>query len=132
MIKCLQRIIILFIVIHSSSSIAFDNRDTHPNLSSIAADKSLLNDILKNELFIKNYKEILNGPGGEPKKIIEWIEQGSENEDDPTCRAASHFHNPLRPWDKAGLTNNLLAIDAWCAATNPEFSEKYSNLTCEK
>ncbi|MCI5142717.1 MAG: hypothetical protein D3909_13540 [Candidatus Electrothrix sp. ATG1] len=37
--------------------------------------------------------------------IAEWLELGSKKEDDPMCRAANHFHDPWKPWDKSELTD---------------------------
>jgi hypothetical protein len=36
-----------------------------------------------------------------------WIRTGSLQEDLPFTRALNHFHNPLLPWDQAGLTVGL-------------------------
>lgn len=49
----------------------------------------------------------LDGP---PRRAREWIELGGELEDEgwpilpKTGRYYNHFHDPLKPWDSAGLT----------------------------
>ncbi len=36
------------------------------------------------------------------KQVREWLEEGGEREDD-SLRFLRHFHDPLKPWDAAGL-----------------------------
>lgn len=55
---------------------------------------------LKNNLGFADGKiSYLNG-----KRAFEWIAEGGITEDEPMyTRSRNHFHNPLLPWDQAGL-----------------------------
>jgi hypothetical protein len=37
-------------------------------------------------------------------QIRDWIRQGAVDEDKPVTRSFYHFHDPLKPWGKAGLS----------------------------
>jgi hypothetical protein len=71
--------------------------------------------------------------GSQPKyseqtrRVLDWLQTGSEDEDKPICRASNHFHNPTKPFPQAGVTD-LMAIGLWCAATS-EFTRGNANAT---
>ena len=93
-------IIISIIFVFSGNVSAFDNENTHPDLTDEAIEKSKLYDYFKNTL---NFP---NGTGTivEGIPIRKWIMDGSEFEDEPGCRASNHFHNPLNTlsWNESG------------------------------
>lgn len=97
------------IVLSYSTTCAFDDRVTHPQLTDIAIKNSVLkNNYLSKNLgneFSKDYESVING-----RKVIEWLTKGSTDEDTPNCRAANHFHNPLLSWNerKRGQADRLL------------------------
>lgn len=78
---------------------SFDNKETHPNITDKSITNSNFNDYLFQLLrFSNGAKEII----GESKilfpakkSVIEWLKSGSYEEDRPTCRASTHFHNPF-------------------------------------
>ena len=72
---------------------------THRELSQRAVRSSNLDNILKTQLNVLRgiENDIFND-----NTVIDWIEDGSEREDD-SGRFFNHFHNPLRRWDEAGL-----------------------------
>jgi hypothetical protein len=61
------------------------------------------------------------------REIRKWIMEGSYEEDQPSCRAASHFHNPLKNWENAQLTDPIWIVDLYCDLFSP-FKEPFSNL----
>lgn len=87
----------LFLLLRSFCAHSFEI-GTHRDVSRQAAFLSNLDNFLKTKL---------NFPGGVNdqvlgKRIFEWIEDGSEFEDD-FPRYLHHYHNPLRDWRQAGL-----------------------------
>jgi hypothetical protein len=107
----LKSVLILLMFIHFFSDnilYAWDDDITHPDLSDIAARKSVLGvqDYLKNIGFSKGLDEKVNG-----KELFKWVRDGAKLEDKSdwgfpvlgTTRSVNHFHNPLKPWPQAGL-----------------------------
>jgi hypothetical protein len=87
---------------------AYNDEKTHPDLSEFAARKSKLStSALLNEL-IPNLEEYVSG-----KKAFNWIRDGAELEDAGSkidaifgrARFKNHFHNPLKAWFEAGLSD---------------------------
>lgn len=116
---------ILTLVILSKSCLVFgyDDEKTHPALTEKAINISLLktSKFLSNnfgDIFPKDLdSNIIN------KSVVEYLMEGSQREDSPNCRAASHFLNPLKLWADAGVSDSnksLLGIgtDAWCFVTS--------------
>lgn len=116
---------------------AYDDELTHPQITESSVTKSLLKSkkylsVNLGEGFSNDYDSIVNG-----KKVIEWLMDGATDEDDPHCRAASHFHNPLKFWDESALsdTNETLTgvginLRCFIGAYSDRYSiHKYSNLT---
>ena len=48
-------------------------------------------------------------------------------EDDPSCRASNHFHNPYKQWDRAGLTDLQWLIGWWCWISSPYDPDEISS-----
>lgn len=83
------------------SSLAFEVQ-THRIISEAGTRASSLNNFLTTVLprdFPQGIDEVLVGG----RKPIEFIQDGSENEDKPAFRSRHHFHDPTRTWDQAGL-----------------------------
>jgi len=97
--KYLACSIIVFFV-NSSLAFAYDNKKTHPSITKEAVGKSVESDLFLQEQlgFVKGYRENFNN-GHKTRKIIEWLQDGSKEEDVPNCRAANHFHDPLKSWE---------------------------------
>jgi len=95
---------------------AWDNEKTHKDLSSFAADNSVLSrtkgDYLLNFGFTEELDQLFKWNNIE-KTAKEWIRDGAYDEDAwtgvtvmlATSRWTNHFHNPLKPWEEAGLTD---------------------------
>ncbi len=90
---------------------AWNETRTHPDLSEIAARKSILvtQDYLKKSLGLaKGIDEIVSG-----KPVFEWMRDGALYEDDGSdldallgrARYVNHFHDPTKLWDNAGLSD---------------------------
>ena len=78
--------------------------DTHAQMSLRAVDFSQLSKLLIDDLDLRDgLKQVLSG-----KRVEDWIAEGSKREDDyysPDIlfRFRRHFHDPLQPWEQAGL-----------------------------
>jgi hypothetical protein len=57
--------------------------------------------------------------------ILGWLQDGAEKEDYPQCRASNHFHNPLKSWGEAGMSDQPSWLDIVCGVWKPW----YSNVT---
>jgi len=128
MYKYLLYLIIMFLV-HSSLAFAYDNKKTHPSLTEKAINNAIDSEtVLIEQLgFLEGYGQELNN-GSETQKIIDWLKDGSKEEDEPNCRAANHFHDPLKPWEDSKLTDPIWIVDWFCEATT-KFRTKYSNIS---
>lgn len=122
-------VISILITLISNHVYSYDDVITHPALTDISVSKSILQSYLSKNLgteFSNNYTSIIDG-----EQVIEILKGGSKLEDTPNCRAASHFLNPLKDWDIAGVsdTNETIlgafVINPACFVTAP-FSNKFS------
>jgi hypothetical protein len=78
---------------------------THQALAERAATASAgLQERLVRDLGLPDGLDALVRNGGVGLTAAGWIEQGAAAEDQPFWRVRHHFHDPLRPWDSAGLT----------------------------
>ena len=119
-------LLVLFIFTIYESVLAWDNKVTHRDLSKYASDSSILRscnnaqdqncDYLKNLGLDKGLIDILEWDGSstiKQGKIEDWLREGAYLEDagnnwqgfTGAARYTNHFHNPLKPWDNAGLTD---------------------------
>lgn len=104
----------LVVIFTSTNIFAWDNERTHKDISQYAAEKSVLEtsnkDYLKNLGYSAglNEKFILNN---RIQSVLLWLQEGSDLEDagsllqlaSGSARSYNHFHNPLKPWETAGL-----------------------------
>ncbi|WP_084813710.1 PD40 domain-containing protein [Desulfogranum japonicum] len=121
-------ILMLFIILQNAS-FAFDNKYSHKIITEESVFNSRLDEgVLKSQLGIDDgIKKSLYNRGKE-QTIAKWLQQGSQEEDEPSCRASNHFHNPLISWDRSGLTDPKWIVDVWCELTSP-FRTKHSNIS---
>jgi hypothetical protein len=89
------------------------NEVTHKIINVRAAQGSQLDQVLKTLGFAEGLANHLGG-----LRADEWIGSGGELEDAPFCRSARHFHDPLKPWDQAGLIPNNRLIELGCGDTH--------------
>lgn len=105
-------IICLFPVV----AFTWDDKVTHKDLSEIAANKSVLgtSEYLKNIGLSEGLLQRLKLNAKE-QELYKWIRDGAELEDAGNAlnmivnygRSTNHFHNPLKPWTEAGLSDAL-------------------------
>ncbi|MBA2883203.1 hypothetical protein HNR65_003565 [Desulfosalsimonas propionicica] len=116
-------ILVLAIYIILPSPFAFGWAvDNHADISEEAARHSVLGegygDFVKTGVGLRNgLDENLEHNNKEEKSVINWLKHGAKNEDakcgedsDVSCqyywgRFNHHFHNPLKIWDNAGLSD---------------------------
>lgn len=103
---CTFAFLILFTTLNA---LGFDDADTHPRITEKATKITLLNDFLLTNLsFTNGYKTIIMKTKNNTyvtKDVLNWLRDGSKEEDHPTCKAMNHFHNPLLPWDQSFMTD---------------------------
>lgn len=111
-------LIVLFGSVFCGNILAWDNDVTHKDLSKYAAENSVLSkgngDYLEN-LGINNALDEYFLWDQIKYNIKDWLREGAELEDagrtsQMICgygRSFNHFHNPLNPWDRAGLNGDL-------------------------
>lgn len=94
-------------------------KETHRAINEYAAQRAIdifsLDSYLKSKLgFLKGTDEIIEGI-----EVYKWLGDGGEKEDEPDSllrtvanqgRSNNHFHNPLLPWNEAGLNDTVLGI----------------------
>ncbi len=139
-------LIAMLIVQYDSKS--YDNEVTHRKLTEKAFQNSLLND--SDKFLVKNFED---GFAAELREGVEvtmvhgervkkWFQDGSDFEDKgkykygSQCRASNHFHDPLKPWDEAEMTDGILTVRGnliyyICALSIPSWlrKDRKSNLT---
>jgi hypothetical protein len=77
------------------------NVETHSLVNAAASGTTAFDLFLRGDLgLLRGLQESFQG-----KSVFAWIGEGAIREDDmfPTPRFLRHFHDPLKPWDKAGL-----------------------------
>lgn len=128
----MKNIIVIAIVYYLTSTVAycFDDNRTHLLLTERAISISLLSSYLVNNLgFSKSIdKQLTTYLFPTSRSILEWLQQGSTDEDSPVCRASTHFHDPLKPWKDSYVTDSPAVIKFWCNDVPPVWPQ-YSNIT---
>lgn len=105
---------------------AFDDEDTHPRMTGVAVDQSTLDNTLKGDLrMAAGTATLLARPSDPPDTVRRWLQRGARLEDDPACRASHHFHNPLKPFLDAAVTDLPAPLRLYC--TNRGFSPQWAN-----
>jgi hypothetical protein len=99
-------------------ALSWDNEVTHKDLSSFAAENSVLSkakdDYMRNCGFNKGLSEEFTW-NRKKLTVIDWLRTGADLEDssgplsvgyiDGKGRSFNHFHNPLKPWTLSGLND---------------------------
>lgn len=102
--------VVMGLLLWTSSAWAWNDSLTHPALTQRAISASAIDDYMRNQLNLADGLDT-NLDGMIARQIIEL---GSKLEDDPSCRASNHFHNPYLDWQEAGLTDTLWLVDLYC------------------
>ncbi len=121
---CLTVLIIIFSSPRSYSYFEGTHQAINEHVTETDIDGFSLNDFLKDNLGFNGINEELSGIDAErrnvSKNVLEWIGYGGFQEDRPgsykdyitdtPSRSNNHFHNPLKPWDDAGLDDSYLVL----------------------
>lgn len=102
--------ILVSILAGSTVAEAFDDQSTHPQLTESAVKTSGLDLALKQQLGMADgIKASLRLSPGTTISVLELLRVGSTAEDSPACRASNHFHNPLKSYPEAAVTDLAVA-----------------------
>jgi hypothetical protein len=99
----------------ASSARALDER-THVLVNKQAAGSPDTHTFVRDSLELpKGLDTVVTDPNGTSKPMVDWLGEGGKQEDSPHCRSARHFHDPLQPWETAGLRtfNPLITVPCW-------------------
>jgi hypothetical protein len=118
--------LLLLILVQCSIAYAL-NQPTHELVNEVALNFSAVSDVLRDlHGFERGTEERFTG-----RSVREWVRAGGNREDSPLCRAANHFHDPLKPWNGAGLTDpNGLAF--LCSSDAPISSLIWAQRTIQE
>ena len=95
----------LLVLFFCTAIYAHDNIIIHPAITEIAVGKSNIDQYLKDNLNLKDGLKTTLQPVGN-QTVLYLLSKGSIDEDAlDTCRASNHFLNPLKTWDKAGMSD---------------------------
>lgn len=78
--------------------------DTHRDLGTLGLAASKVDTVLKRQLGVAEGVQATFGS----QSAAMLLSDGAGREDIPVIRVLNHFHDPLRPWDSAGLRLGLL------------------------
>jgi hypothetical protein len=109
---------VFFSLLIFQDAFSWDNEVTHKDLSEYAAKNSILStnkgNYLNNLGFSGGLDEVFAWQGNN-WTVTKWLREGVQREDKDswgfpilpgsTTRSFNHFHNPLKPWDQAGLAD---------------------------
>src|SRR5687767_14684397 len=88
------------------------NTPTHALINEVAAQNNqTFQELLRRSLGFPDGSSTVLQANGESLRIREWIRLGGVREDD-FLRFIRHFHDPLKPWDVAGLNVGLDRYDS--------------------
>lgn len=128
-------IIFIYTFLIPCISKAYDDELTHPHIIKQAIKETNLNSFLQLYFNLKNYQS-QHGSDIQlnTKSVIDILREGAEKEDDPLCRAANHFHNPIAPgtWGEGKLFDTSGIINYYCDNVPPaDYTPAYttSNIT---
>ncbi len=117
---------ILIIILFNGELNAHDDEIIHPRITRQAALEANLDSYFISELDLRNaWGTIMTM--NRSNTILKYLEDGSKFEDSPKCRAASHFHDPLKSWNVSYMTDRNPYVDFRCQFS--EFTQIYSNIT---
>lgn len=118
-------LVLIFLAVAPGRASGFDDQTTHRQITELAVRRSSIDSILKGDLGLtEGTNAFLRRGPGDSLRITRLLQEGAQLEDDPTCRASNHFHNPLKPFTSSRVSDQPL-IDVICN----EFRPIQSNVT---
>lgn len=120
------KLLIILLCLNVVNSFAFNETITHRDLTERAFTEkaSELNSYLINQLGFKSVTDTKFLQ----KDMLQWLKDGSTEEDKPVCRAANHFHNPVHTGDwTQSQSTDVWPQDAICQLQG--WTPRYSNIT---
>lgn len=108
--KIIAFFLLCLVTLICEHAMAWNDDFTHPKITATAIIASDVSKYLIDNLNLKNGVHSSFGD----RSAFDWLQTGAELEDDPACRASNHFHDPLKPWSQAGLTDTWWPVDIWC------------------
>jgi hypothetical protein len=129
--KTIINFILFLFFIYLPVAFSYDDEITHAGITEKA-------------IFISNIEPMLQGlgfaagvnskiPADTGKSILFWLRKGSIDEDSPLCRASNHFHNPLKSWDQAYMSDDTTfwgsIVREHCNSEGWPYSDRKSSLT---
>lgn len=113
--KIVSHCILLWIAIfYPFVAIAYDDAKTHPKITVKAISASNLNPYLQGHLGLEPSNTSEPDTLFDNESVTQLIQEGSELEDQPRCRASNHFHNPLMYWWLSGLSDTWWLTNGYC------------------
>ena len=107
--KKIIMLLVMMVVIFSDNSEAYLPEKTHPLINDKAVELSTVDNYLKSQLGFNDGKlEFING-----KNVVQWLQKGGTDEDDPSARGAMHFHDPTKDWSNAGIFGLFYSSLQW-------------------
>ncbi len=105
----------------SSSVGAFDHITTHRNITRRAVLASTLDVTLRVQLGmsdgittnLKGQFGLLARTETRQEAIIDWLRYGAQFEDEGTCHATQHFHNPMKSFTESGVSDLHFGALLW-------------------
>jgi hypothetical protein len=132
---------IIISIVWISQALSF-SRGMHRDLNQRIVGRTIsnfsLNDYLINQLGFTNGVEDILRENSTEKAVWWWLGLGGDLEDDPeglyryptnTARNNRHFHDPLKDWDKAGLSTIAFTAPSslvWSQNRNQDVGGKWS------
>ena len=118
---------ILSVAFSFSHLYAHEDTIVHPKITERAALAAMVKDNLPFDVYLFNNLGFSGGlstliPMSNGKPIFQLLTDGSIAEDDPRCRAANHFHNPLKTWGTSMMSDQPLWLNIYCSSWQPLFS----------
>jgi hypothetical protein len=128
-------LILCLFLSYSGYVCAYDETYTHQNITLQAAGDPKTGKVsicLKQNLGFEGGLETKLPSNGD-RTVLDWLQRGSFDEDQPICRRSNHFHNPLETWSQSYMNDDTsldgVLIRSYCNVVGWPYSERKSNVT---
>lgn len=108
-----EHVVVVLLILALGEAVSSLSVSTHSLVNREAAEQA---DVFRSALgdigFHAGLATTLESDGARRLSIQAWLEEGGEREDD-LFRYVQHFHDPLKPWDSAGLGGLFTSSIRW-------------------